>query len=209
MSSIGASTSALPIVPAIAAPARSDHRPAPDAVLSPVAQRLGMGLDDLKRELEQGTSLSAVAASRGVSRDELIEAVKQGLAAAEPLRPGGPAAPDRQVRPPIDRVAEAIARGDMPALPAVGPPSQAGLDTSTHQGTQHGGNRHGGGTSGRGDRGAAPLTKVASMLDMPESAVADALRSGSTLGQLAERADVNFAILLRSVSDGMLYDARL
>ena len=209
MSSIGASTSALPIVPAIAAPARSDHRPAPDGVLSPVAQRLGMGLDDLKRELEQGTSLSAVAASRGVSRDELVEAVKHGLAATEPLRPGGPADPYRRVRPRSDRIAAAIARGDMPALPPVGPPSQAGLDTSTRQGTQHGGNRHGGGTSGRGDRGAAPLTRVASMLDMPEAAVADALRGGSTLGQLAERADVNFAVLLRSVSDGMLYDARL
>lgn len=206
MSSIGASTSTPLIVPPVTAPHRGDHRPAPDAVLAPVAQRLGMGLDDLKRELEQGTSLSAVAASKGVSRDELVEAVKQGLAAGESLRAGGPAGVDRQVRPPIDRVAEAIARGDVPALPPVSPPGQAGLDTST----RHGGNQHGGGThGGSNQKGSTPLSKLASILDMPETDVADALRSGSTLGQLAKGADVNFAVLLRAVSDGMLYDARL
>lgn len=174
-------------------------RPMPDTVLVPVAQRLGMRPDELKRELEQGTSLTAVASSRGVSRDDLVEAVKQGLGTADAAKTAGQVSADRSVRQPVDRVADAIARGDLPALPPVGPPSQAGLETSTRQGGSHP-QHHGSGGS---------LGKVASILDMPETDVADALRNGATLDQLADRANVTFSTLLRAVSDGMLYDVRL
>ena len=48
-------------------------------VLSSAADKLGMSQDDLMQDLKSGKSLADIAQSKGVSRDDLVAAVAQGL----------------------------------------------------------------------------------------------------------------------------------
>jgi hypothetical protein len=51
-------------------------------VVADAAQALGMDKQDLKKALAGGQSLSDVAASKGVSQDDLLSAIKQGINAS-------------------------------------------------------------------------------------------------------------------------------
>jgi hypothetical protein len=51
-------------------------------VIADAAQALGMDKHDLKKALAGGQSLSDVAASKGVSQDDLLAAIKQGITAS-------------------------------------------------------------------------------------------------------------------------------
>jgi len=51
-------------------------------VMADAAQALGMDKHDLKKALAGGESLSDVAASKGVSQDDLLAAIKQGISAS-------------------------------------------------------------------------------------------------------------------------------
>ena len=57
-----------------------------EQVLTPVAERLGIGVDRLKAQLQQGTSLATIATAKGITRDDLLEVVKNGLAKTEAAR---------------------------------------------------------------------------------------------------------------------------
>ena len=60
-----------------------------DAALGPVASLFNESVDQLESDLKTGnTSLSALAQSKGISRDDLIGAIKQGLQQA--AANGGP-----------------------------------------------------------------------------------------------------------------------
>ena len=51
-------------------------------ILDPAATKLGMSVDDLKKALKQGTTLSKLAADKGVSHLDLVSTIKQGLISA-------------------------------------------------------------------------------------------------------------------------------
>ena len=50
-----------------------------EAVLKPVADKLGLSADDLVQALRSGKSLSQLAADKGVSHDDLVAAIADGL----------------------------------------------------------------------------------------------------------------------------------
>ena len=57
-----------------------------NAVLEPVARRLGMTTEQLAAELRSGKTLDGIAASRGVGHRDLVDAIKQGLETTKPAR---------------------------------------------------------------------------------------------------------------------------
>ncbi len=60
--------------------APNDWRTRTEQMLDPVAKLFGETTDQLMSELQSGnTSLSALASSKGISQDDLIGAIKQGL----------------------------------------------------------------------------------------------------------------------------------
>lgn len=61
---------------------RAEHEAARAARIAPIAKLLGMGADEIHQKLEDGTSLAKLAESKGVSRDKLLAAIKEGIAAA-------------------------------------------------------------------------------------------------------------------------------
>jgi hypothetical protein len=90
-------------------------------VIQAAAGALGMGVGDVQSALAGGTSLSQLAEQRGVSRDDLLKAIEQGLSS------GGTGATTDTAK--LQQVAQAIAD----RVPAhARPPEQAvndgGLD---------------------------------------------------------------------------------
>lgn len=71
--------------------------------LSPVAQLFGESPDQLMSELQSGhTSLSALAASKGISQTDLVNAIKSGL---QQSAPNGSTLSDTQLTNLADRIA--------------------------------------------------------------------------------------------------------
>jgi hypothetical protein len=67
-----------------------------DAALGPVASLFNENVDQLESDLKTGnTSLTALAQSKGISQDDLIGAIKQGLQQA--ATNGGPQLSDTQL----------------------------------------------------------------------------------------------------------------
>ncbi len=182
--------------------------PDPELVLSPVADKLGMSYESLRTQLEQGTSLASIATSKGLSRNDLVEAVKQGLTKAEAAQPEQTSAnAATRKQPPIDKVAAAIADGEIPPLPPVaGPRSPDGTGNGPDAGD---GRRHRHGTARNREAGRAALATVASLLDMSPTELIASLTSGTSLDHLAETRSVDVRNLLRAVSPGMVYDNSL
>jgi hypothetical protein len=54
------------------------------AVNDAVSKALGMSADDLRTARSQGTSLAQLAASKGISQDDLTKAIEQGLQQSDP-----------------------------------------------------------------------------------------------------------------------------
>jgi hypothetical protein len=52
--------------------------------MSPVAKALGMTTDELTQSLQRGKSLSDIATAKGVSNQDLVAAIKQGLESNAP-----------------------------------------------------------------------------------------------------------------------------
>ena len=83
--------------------------------LAKTAQLLGLDAKDLRTQLDEGKTLAQVAEQQGVSRDDLIASIKEGLAAGAPAGVSTPADVD------LDTIAANIADGKRP-----GPPPSAG-----------------------------------------------------------------------------------
>jgi hypothetical protein len=60
---------------------RARYEAARAARIAPVAKLLGMTADEIHQKLEGGTTLAKLAESKGVSRDALLAAIKEGIAA--------------------------------------------------------------------------------------------------------------------------------
>jgi hypothetical protein len=150
--------------------------PRPDMAkaLAPVADALGLDAAELKAELKGGASLDDLAQTRGVSHEDLLAAIKEGLAEVGP--PVGAGAVD-QAR--LDAMAEEIAGrsgAERPAGPGPGgpppPPRVAGDETVQ-----------------------ASLARVADLFDMDTDELLTQLQS-TTLADLASSRQVGADELL-------------
>ena len=69
------------------------QRPDPAKAMTPVAQLLGTDVDSLREQMQGGTSLSEIAETQGIDRQQLLDAISQGLQEAAPAGatppPGG------------------------------------------------------------------------------------------------------------------------
>jgi hypothetical protein len=91
-------------------------RPDMTKTMQPTAKLLGISTDELKQDLESGTTLSQLADEKGVSRSDLLASIKQGL---KDGAPSGVQAPDDAT---LDEIAGNIADGKRPQGPPPPPP---------------------------------------------------------------------------------------
>lgn len=142
---------------------RPSAPPDMQAMFAPVASKLGMSDDELKTALRSGTTLLELAADKGVARDDLLSALKEGIAAAKPE-----GAPELSVEQ-IDEMAEAIASGNPPPRPdgAHGGPGLRGFGTT-------------------GENLAKGLGNLADQLGLDIDALLEQLANGTSLSDLLE-----------------------
>lgn len=96
---------------AAADPPRRHERPDMEKRLAPTAQLLGVSTGDLKQQLHSGTTLSDIAKSKGVSQDDLLASIREGLKAGKPE--GAPELTEAQ----LTQMATDIAAGKRPGRP--------------------------------------------------------------------------------------------
>ena len=73
------------------------------AIMNSASQALGLSVQDLRSALDSGQSLADVAQQRGVSRDDLVSAVAQGIQSAPPTGAPAPAAANELAEHVVDR----------------------------------------------------------------------------------------------------------
>lgn len=163
-------------------------RPDDAKLLSPVADRLGMSVSELKTAMQGGSTLDQLAGTKGVSRADLVASIKEGLAAGKPA--GAPELSTEQ----LDELAETISVGAMPG--AGGPGGPGGPMGAPPAEAPRGQNRADGDT----------VESVAKLLQMSTTDLLDSLTSGTSLSELAKDKGVSFQSLLDTVSSGMVID---
>lgn len=176
-----------------AAQVRTDRprgpRPDDTKMLTPVAEKLGMSVSDLKSAMQSGTTLDSIAGSKGVSKADLLGAIKDGLAAGKPAD-----APELSTTQ-LDQLAESIATGAMQGPGGAGGAGGAGRPMGPPP-PPHGTNRADDST----------IDTVASLLQMSTTDLLDSLTGGTSLSQLAKDRGVSADALLDSISTGMVVD---
>lgn len=157
-------------------------RPDPQKLLAPAAELLSMSVDELQAAKQSGTSLESIAADRGISRDDLLDALKEGIIAAKPE-----GAPSIEGTARLDRLAESIAagsgpgRGDRPPPP---PPPASSTETN------------------------GQLDALASLLDMSTEDLVESLLDGTSLNELAEENNASFSAIVSELERGLVFDSR-
>jgi hypothetical protein len=142
-----------------------------DKAMAPVAEALGIDADELKTKLEGGATLDDIATESGVSHDDLVSAIKQGLSDAAPA--------GRTETVDLTRMAEDIASGVRPSGGPAGPPPPPRP-----------------GVQGAGEDGLKQsLSRVAELLDVGTDELTEQLQSGS-LVDLAKSKNVDASTLL-------------
>lgn len=153
-------------------------------VMAPVANALGMTIDDLDKALDGGQTLNKIAAARGVARGDLIGAIKQGIhdATAE----GGMVTSDGSTSAAtgqLDKTVESIANGT--------------IGTSRRHRHRHLANHP----------NTARLNKTSKMLHMTSTDLVATLKSGTSLTDLATRQGVSPDAAHQTVTNGMILNA--
>ena len=142
-----------------------------DKALEPVAKALGLRGDELRAKLQAGAKLDDLATQRGLSHDDLVQSITQGLSETAPA--GRADAVD------FASMAEGIASG---ARPAIGP---GGLPSAPPPGVQ-----------GAGAQGLeSSLGRVAELLGIGTDELAQELARGS-LADVARSRNVDPQSLL-------------
>ncbi len=93
----------------------TSQRPDPAKAMAPVADLLGTDVESLREQLQGGSSLSDLADAQGVDRQQLLDAIAQGLQDAAPA--GAPEPPGG-----LSGLAERIADRTGPPGPGGPPP---------------------------------------------------------------------------------------
>ena len=152
----------------------------PTKAMTPVAKALGMSVDDVNKALDNGQTLNRLASAHGISHDELIDAITQGLhdtTAAEPARSeaSSSSAADR-----LAKMAEGIANSTI---------------GSTHRHRHRPLNNH---------PNTALLHKTSKMLHMTSTDLVAALKNGTTLTDVANRQGVSAEVVHQAIRNGMI-----
>jgi hypothetical protein len=130
------------------------HRPPP---MDQTASLLGMSTDDLQKAQKSGTTLTELAAQKGISKDDLVASIAKDMQADKPE--GAPELSATQ----MTEMATNIADGVRPTGPPPGAPPQ------------------GGPSSGDGDRASQNLSSLASALGTDADTLLSRLQSGDDL----------------------------
>jgi hypothetical protein len=138
------------------------HTPPP---MENTAALLGMSTDDLTTAEQSGTTLSALATQKGVSKDDLVNAITADLKANAPQ--GAPALSDDQ----LTQMATNIADGKRP-----------------HRSGHH--HHKAEAAGGQDDRAQQNLTSLADALGMDPSTLTDSLNADGGLAELLGNAGV-------------------
>ncbi len=167
-------------------------RPDDTKMLSPVADKLGMSVSDLKTAMQNGTTLDSLATSKGVSHADLVGAIKEGLVAGKPSD-----APELSTAQ-LDEMAESMATGAMS-----GPGGAGGPGGADGAGRPMGPPppRH-----GENQADSTTLDSVATLLEMSTTDLLESLTSGTSLSQLAKDQGISADALLDAISSGMVVD---
>jgi hypothetical protein len=129
--------------------------PPPQPKMDGTAQLLGMSSDELQQAQRSGTTLTDLAAQKGVSKDDLVASIAKDMQANKP--DGAPELDATQ----LTQMATNIADGKRPG------------------GAGHGGHRHGG--AGDGDRVQQNLSALAGALGTDTDTLLSKLSSGEDL----------------------------
>ncbi|MBJ7522282.1 MAG: hypothetical protein JHC84_21445 [Solirubrobacteraceae bacterium] len=97
------------------------QRPDPAKAMAPVADLLGTDVEALREQMQGGRSLSELAEAQGIDRQQLLDAITQGLQSAAPA--GAPEPPGG-----LSGFAERIADRAGPAGPPAGGPPPGGAE---------------------------------------------------------------------------------
>lgn len=156
-------------------------RPDPDTMLSPAAELLSMSVEELQAAKQNGITLESLAADRGVSRDDLLEALKEGIVAAKPE-----GAPSIEGTARLDRLAESIAAGSGPERGNRPPPPPPPAVTESN----------------------GQLDALAALLDMSATDLVESLLDGTSLQDLADENNVSFDAIKSELERGLVFDSR-
>jgi hypothetical protein len=132
-----------------AQPPHGRHKP---PSLDKTAELLGMSSDDLRDAQRSGTTLTDLAAQKGVSKDDLVKSIAEDLKAGKP--DGAPELSEAQ----LAEMATSVADGKRPQRPHGGPPPGASAAT--------------------GDRAGANLQSLADELGLDPADLLEQLKTG-------------------------------
>lgn len=160
--------------------------PAGKGPLDAVSSVLGMSADEIASAVSSGSSLMDLAEEKGVSSEDLLNALKEG--APDDLRNSAN----------IDDVVAQIANQKGPGGPGgpggppPGPPPPGGVLAGGQL------------TSGQ----QSTLETLSSLLEMSTDDLASTLRSGTSLTDLLEQKGVDLSTLASSLEKGVVVDLR-
>lgn len=167
-------------------PARSDNRTA--GPLASVSSLLGSSVEDLQSELSSGKSLNDIADKKGVSHDDLVEALRAGMPADAPTGVD-----------PTHVLEQMAAQAGGPRPPA--PPAGQGLGGSV-------GSESGVLTGTVTSRQQSVLDQLSDLLGTDSDDLAAELQGGSSLLQMLQDRGVTKGSAAETVGEGFLVDAK-
>ena len=173
--------------------AQQQTRPTPPSdgkggPLASVSSLLGSSVEDLQTELSSGKSLNDIADEKGVSHDDLIEALKAGMPA------DAPSGVD-----PTQMLEQMAAQTGGPQPPA--PPTGQGLGGSV---TSESGVLTGSVT----DRQQNLLDQLSDLLGTDSDDLVAELQGGSNLLQMLQEKGITKSSAAETVGEGFLVDAK-
>ncbi|MCU1391778.1 MAG: hypothetical protein JWM34_206 [Ilumatobacteraceae bacterium] len=170
---------------------RPDRDAQRNKMLSAVADKLGMSVDDLKAELDKGSTLNQIATAKGVSHDDLISTIESSISSNASAAGSTSGTSDAK----LDQFAEKIA-------------SSQGAEPPKGAHRAHGGHRPPPPPTTTDDDSStstdSALTNVAKTLNMKADDLVNALKSGTSLESLAQQKGVSLGQVLGAVTKGML-----
>ena len=148
---------------------------------------LGISANEIETQLDSGMSLSDIAAAQGISHDDLIEALRDGM----PAEMRGAA----NVEEILESIAAQKGRGPAGGPPPPPPPrsmESTGVFAESITTTQQ-----------------QVVDSLGDLLEMEPEQVVEELRSGSSLIDLLDRGGLSVSDLADAIDVGMFYDGQI
>jgi uncharacterized protein YidB (DUF937 family) len=169
-------------VQSMARPQHARRHPGMEAA----ANLLGMSESDLQTALQGGRSLSQIAASKGVSQDQLVSTISSAIQRANP-----DISADQAKRVATALATRTLGTGDAGGAPIAAPDGAAGSAAA-------GGHRH------HGHHGMkAAMQAAATTLGVSTDELASALKGGRSLGDLAQSKGIGRDDLVNAIATAL------